>query len=489
LIQRDTQLIVSLHMLLLILCFSFLAYVGGEVTDLSPIDDAYVSSLYPYVNRGSDSKLVLAWYQDFSGGYALDVKIPSYFKFDLSNIPSDAEIISAKLQLYAISVTVPSDIIVIYCPDNSWNEREITYSKAPRYDWRTPPISTRVSVANAWYSWELTSDVKNARGGQLTEVLQIDAYIVGQEPNHISFYSKEASDSSYRPRLTINYSKPVSWSFITCAVAAKTIQLGEKLEVTGAISPPHGGVSVSITYRSADGSTFTRSVLTSSDGTFSDSLTPQSSGEWSVSASWPGDEDHYASASEIISFTVKEKTPVPPVPFIGLWEITLILGPVVIVALLTVIGMARPRGMSRKYFVVGLLFVLIGLLGWPIVGLLGFVLEMVGVIVVIYSLMRSRRGAPPLARRGVKPITPTPSYVPKTPPTMPRMPLTSGEKKLPEVKITPAESLVPLDDKIYLYIVDHGGEISWSQASKELGVPIEELKASVERLKQARRIE
>jgi len=446
LIQRDTQLIVSLHMLLLILCFSFLAYVGGEVTDLSPIDDAYVSSLYPYVNRGSDSKLVLAWYQDFSGGYALDVKIPSYFKFDLSNIPSDAEIISAKLQLYAISVTVPSDIIVIYCPDNSWNEREITYSKAPRYDWRTPPISTRVSVANAWYSWELTSDVKNARGGQLTEVLQINTFIVGQEPNHVSFYSKEASDSSYRPRLTINYSKPVSRSFITCHVTAKTIQIGETLEITGAISPPHGGAPVTITYKSTDGSAFTRTVLTSSDGTFSDSFAPQNSGEWSASASWSGDEDHQGSTSETTSFVVEEKPQITPVP---------------------------PPG----------------IMGLPIFWILVPIIALSIFAVAVLYLTRSRRGAPPFARRRVKPISYPSPQVSKTPPAMPEVPPAPKEKKVPEVKITLAESLVPLDDKVYLYIVDHGGVISWSQATRDLGVSIEELKASVERLKQAKRIE
>jgi len=46
-----------------------------------------------------------------------------------------------------------------------------------------------------------------------------------------------------------------------------------------------------------------------------------------------------------------------------------------------------------------------------------------------------------------------------------------------------------MDSKVYDYIVDHGDEISWSQASSDLGVSIEELKAAVERLKQAKRIE
>ena len=60
--------------------------------------------------------------------------------------------------------------------------------------------------------------------------------------------------------------------------------------------------------------------------------------------------------------------------------------------------------------------------------------------------------------------------------------------RIPEVKTPPLEGLMPFDERVYLYIVDHGGEISWSQASRDLAVSIEELKASVERLKQAKRI-
>jgi len=446
-IKRTTSIIVPVQILLLIIGFQFLAYARAEVVSLSPIDDAYVTSLYPLVNRGSDNRLVLAKYQAKGyGSYAIDVNILVYIKFDLSNIPSSVEIVSAKLELYAVSVAMPRDIIVTHCPDNSWNEREITYSKAPKYEWRTPPISTRVSAANAWYSWDLTIDVRNALGGQLSEVLEINTYILAEKaPNHISFYSKEESDPSYRPRLSIEYSKQIGASFIACHVATETIQLGETLEVTGTISPPHSGVPVTITYKCEDGSTFTRTVLTSSDGTFSDSFTSQSSGKWSVYASWPGDEDHQGSTSEAASFFVEEKPQLtPPLP---------------------------PSTMGLPIF-------------WILVPIIALSVFAAGAL----YLTRSRRGALPLARRRVKPVSPKPSEVLKTS-AMPEVPPAPKEKKLPEVKTIPVEALMPLDEKVYLYIVDHGGEISWSQASRDLGVSIEELKTSVERLKQAKRIE
>ncbi len=42
-----------------------------------------------------------------------------------------------------------------------------------------------------------------------------------------------------------------------------------------------------------------------------------------------------------------------------------------------------------------------------------------------------------------------------------------------------------LDDRVYDYIVDHGGTISWSQAAKDLGMTVAQLKASTRRLKAA----
>jgi len=51
------------------------------------------------------------------------------------------------------------------------------------------------------------------------------------------------------------------------------------------------------------------------------------------------------------------------------------------------------------------------------------------------------------------------------------------------------EGLMSLDDKVYAYISDRGGEISWSQACRDLGISIDELKASIDRLKKAGRIE
>jgi len=353
LIKGASSATVFLQILLIVLSFSYLTSARAEVTSLSPIDDAYVSSLYPYINRGSD-KLLLANYRSRD----VDVKILVYIKFDLSNIPSNVEITSAKLELYSMSLTIPSQISIYYCPYNAWNEREITYANAPEYN-PTSTSSAYVSGANTWYSWDLMSDVRNARGGKLSEILQIS---FSSEPNHVSFYSNEASDSSYRPRLKIEY------------------------------------------------------------------------------------VSHKVSTSETTSFGTEEKTQITPLP---------------------------PPG----------------IIGFPIFWILVPIIALCVFAIGALYFTRSRRGVPPSPRRRVKPMPPSPPQVPKTPLAMPEVPPTPKEKKLPEVKITPAESLMSLDDKVYLYILDHEGVISWTQASRDLSVSIEELKDSIERLKQAKRIE
>jgi len=62
------------------------------------------------------------------------------------------------------------------------------------------------------------------------------------------------------------------------------------------------------------------------------------------------------------------------------------------------------------------------------------------------------------------------------------------EKPRPTVRIIPLET-TSIDDKVFHYIFEHEGVISLSQASEELEISIDELKASIERLKKEGKIE
>ena len=88
----------------------------------------------------------------------------------------------------------------------------------------------------------------------------------------------------------------------------ETIELKETQDIRGCIfpwgPPRQAGGNVNIVYEKPDGSSFSRTVTVESDGTFTDSLTPDSIGRWTVSASWPGDQTH-SDAETSTSFFVK----------------------------------------------------------------------------------------------------------------------------------------------------------------------------------------
>jgi len=69
------------------------------------------------------------------------------------------------------------------------------------------------------------------------------------------------------------------------------------------------------------------------------------------------------------------------------------------------------------------------------------------------------------------------------------MPTRMEPRPQPAVRIVPVEAPPSMDDRVFNYIAEHEGVISISQASVELGISMEELKASIERLKREGRLE
>jgi len=87
------------------------------------------------------------------------------------------------------------------------------------------------------------------------------------------------------------------------------------MTISGSVSPPHAGANVTLIFTEPDGSNFTRTAMSTSDGSFTYTLKPEEEGTWNVKISWPGDEDHEGTASST-SFVV-EKRPIPTTIFVG----------------------------------------------------------------------------------------------------------------------------------------------------------------------------
>ncbi len=126
---------------------------------------------------------------------------------------------------------------------------------------------------------------------------------------------------------------------LSCSVNSASLNIGEEIIVSGSLIPNLSEKSISISYTGPDGSSFTKTVTTSSDGGYSDSYTPDSSGAWSIQASWSGDDTHQACISEKKIVTIKDtgSSGSSPTTILSLpIEIIIILGIVAVVIVVSV---------------------------------------------------------------------------------------------------------------------------------------------------------
>ena len=96
----------------------------------------------------------------------------------------------------------------------------------------------------------------------------------------------------------------MSTSSISITLSTISINKGETVTISGFLSPQNAGVPVDLTYITAEDIEVIKTVTSASDGSFKDTFTPETSGSWSVSASWKGNEDFEGATSETTHFEV-----------------------------------------------------------------------------------------------------------------------------------------------------------------------------------------
>jgi len=100
---------------------------------------------------------------------------------------------------------------------------------------------------------------------------------------------------------------------ISCSVSSATIQLGEKITVTGSMFPTLESVNAALTFTRPDGSTINHSIALA-HGEYTFTYEPDSSGSWSVKASWSGNDNYERNSSGLIVFTVEFTAPMRQIP-------------------------------------------------------------------------------------------------------------------------------------------------------------------------------
>lgn len=288
---------------------------------LIPVADSVVSSLEPDRNYGDLGYLTV--------DYREHEYIYIYIMFNLSEIPSGLEIINASLQLYNIDRSRSGlNVSAHYCPDDTWNETEITWDSMPSFSFE-PDRSVQISKTHIWYNWTLTDRVRDIIASEdklLTEVLKLDV-TPSDGVFMATFYSRDSPHGlDYGPRLTISFNKiPTS---ISCSVSHKVIPLLNQINIFGSIEPSPGAVEVTLTYTGPGGGSDVKTVISSPDGMFNDTFIPDRAGEWSVVANWSGNDFYEGTVSQVPSFTVVSAGPI--VFFIGVAVISLVASSMII---------------------------------------------------------------------------------------------------------------------------------------------------------------
>ncbi len=149
----------------------------------TPTDDAYVSSAKPTTNYGASGKLMV----DGSP------TVRSYLKFQITGLPADASIQTARLRVYATKGRAPAAYQVHGgVTDLFWREGSITYMNAPSFN--TMGTSGSIADTPAWTDVDVTAHV--AGNGVVTFVLTTSSGAA------VSFASEETAND---PQLVIDY--------------------------------------------------------------------------------------------------------------------------------------------------------------------------------------------------------------------------------------------------------------------------------------------
>lgn len=171
--------------------------------DEPPTADAYVDSLLPNTNYGSDP---LLWCSDITSptGYLRN----SYLQFDLSAIPASAYVADATLTIYKNSSNISIGSIYLVCnPVNGgWTEGGITWNNKPGYNssqQETQEINLADGAGTA-YNFNVTGMVRLMVSGSIPNngfVLRV----LAANDAELSSHAREATQTQYRPKLVVNY--------------------------------------------------------------------------------------------------------------------------------------------------------------------------------------------------------------------------------------------------------------------------------------------
>src|SRR3989338_5424798 len=187
---------------------SFSAYAQLTTTTLTSTKDTYIDVKNSSTNYGTDSLLwVTTHLGDTSGNYVYG---RSFLSFDLSSIPTNAEIYSVKLRLYRDTAFAGSNGFKAVLAKQSWTESGLNASNQPVISLFNEHISTVYADSISFIDIDFLIPTKRLALAEV-ENFGICVQLTNatlQSESGSQFYSREVTNSSLRPKLIIKYGTP-----------------------------------------------------------------------------------------------------------------------------------------------------------------------------------------------------------------------------------------------------------------------------------------
>ncbi len=172
------------------------------------VADTYITAADP--DRSHDAEPILS----------LSGRSVALLRFDLSELPADAEVASASLVLWVDGRSAPLPLDVAAYPlARPWEAGATWREAAPGRPWGRPGAvgeadrgdavaHQRLDGVGRWYTWDVTAAVRQQAGRPDRDLhLALAADFGGTVEYYLA--SSEWNDVGHRPRLTIRYREPV----------------------------------------------------------------------------------------------------------------------------------------------------------------------------------------------------------------------------------------------------------------------------------------
>ena len=165
-------------------------------------NDSFITGLWSDVNYGSETGVFVFYNPIFPPKYYRGL-----IKYNISSIPSDANITEAKVRLYTYTKGQASDPeVYFYRITGNWDESAVTWDTQPTTVFPTSTDSQTITSAYDWYEWNITDDAQSFVNGSNTNYgWMIRVPETGGDSLSVGFYSKEWTGTTYDPQLVIKY--------------------------------------------------------------------------------------------------------------------------------------------------------------------------------------------------------------------------------------------------------------------------------------------